>query len=940
MSIRYTRHECQTNRTTNELTGKSSSRNEARIDSLEGQTVDRTGVGVSEVEPTEVGHKTSAPSVSDVSVKKLKIYRAKGHSSSPIFLPSVDYLPSSTRIDAGRSRTAGKNACSSSSQQPDNANLESSTDTHSTMADSQRTMFTPNMPQIPKPVQSEQLTQRLDRAASTQFPSTSAASPTKSLDFSPSVLPNSSTVPTDSSNTSELALHKQAASKHATGLRVKGQAEMEMQRNASQATYPHRVNRNDPQKNSGDTRDNQSNEQFYAESSLTGMDNANSGSRRRQKKGDNVGTETSDKNASYFQQRLPAFKHRVSNGSQTCGGGVSSSYTESGSEESLPSCSSESDVSPSADISRSSKRRKRVKRKTSNKSIGSSMYGEDNTSDGESVTETQSEFSDSCSRNLIETCSRKTSVNNYGRERTQTQPGGLQLCSSSITMLRTRKIMSTSLTSVSSLEGTTSANARKSSVGSRCTSPGGGTVAKVSKTQIQSFSATLPRPKKSKENISRVGRSDDENGGGRNTPEKSLSSDELSQINQLSRTSPTDKGHLSKSPFSLKYKPFQLQKTKIKSPFSSDHEQSRTQSPTGSDRSSRECISPVTLQRSLDVVSPTSDIGDMFDRGTASETPPPPSEIILSSIPTSRETMPFSGDLQQFASGASSSSDLPSDSRKTSFLSRTEVGPGCCATDGAADDDFINTDSMELSTDSVTSITGLVANRNRPLSIVSEQEEYAESITQLDKVKDSNRSIQQHEKSSTTVPSSTPVTRTSVEQKDTAETEIPNISTLRRPSYVFAQRISEERLVPDLLRHTDQEHVANHTVVSPSFSKLNWESTSIFGISQTDKNEEELTINSDGEVTAPLASQEESFPPDNSGEQNEEEKNPVKLSRPQIPSILNFDEDDELTDFNKSRAIEHKDMQVRESTHEGQESGDDVFTESIGKMEDGKSCNQ
>ena len=953
MSIRYTRYECQTNRTTNEVTGKSRSRSEPGFESHEGRTVDRTGVGLSEVEPTEVGHSTKTTSVRNVSDKKLKFSRARSYASSSAFLPSVEYLSSATRVHVGRPRTTG-HTVSSQSSQPGHATVEGSADLHSSMADSQRTMFTPNMPQIPKLVQSEQLTQRGDRTASTQFPSTSVASPAKSFGYSPSTSPNLRSVPTDSGSTSGLAFYKQAASKHATGLRVKGQTELEMQRNASQETYPYRVDRSDPQKNSGDTRDYQSAEQFYTESSLTEMDNTNCGSRRRQRKGENVGTETSDKSTSYSQQRPantgPAFKHRAPNGSKVCN--VSSSYAESGSEESLPSSSYESDVSPSADVSRSSKRRKRVKRKNSNKSIGSSMYGDDNTSDGESVTETQSEMSDSCSKSVAERYSRKSHSNaaTQGREHTQTGPGGFgtrSASSSSITMLRTRRIMSTSLTSVSSFEGATGKVARKNSAGSRCTSPGGTTVAKVSKIQIQSFSATLPRLRKGKETRSSVSRSEDENAGGKSTPERSFSSDELSRTNR-SKASPTEQGQLSKSPFGLKHKPFQLQKSK----FSSDHEQSRTQSPAGSDRSSAESIPPVSLGKSADVPVPTSNssIGDVFDRGIELETPPPPSfhppsmggsGSAFSTLLMSSGTVPQSVPVQQFSLDAVS--DLASgqtESLQPAYLSRAEVGPGCCAADEPADDTV--SDELELSVDSVGSMTALTASRHRPLSIVTEQDEYVESTT-TDKRKDSSHWARKHDKFYTRV-SSPPTTRTSGEHADTTEGEPPDRSKLRRPSYVIAQRNSEERLVSDLLRHTDQSHDNSNCKMSPISNNSSCDNSSNFGVSaaQADDQAEEFTDrdvqlaayrNSAGPNNAPPASQEDCTSFDNIEKPNEEEMKPKALVRPQIPTILSFDENEELMSSDETKSIEHKEMQVRESTHEGQESGDDVFME---KGEEGK----
>ena len=891
MSIPYTRHECQANRTTSEVTGsKNSSKNRAGFESQERRTVDRTVVGASDVEPTEVGHKTIATSVNDASVKNLKFSQVKSHSSSTAFLPSVDYSSSSVGDHAAHSRTSLQNTCSPSSK-PHNANLESSTVTHSSMADSQRTMFTANIPQIPKLVQSEQLTQSCDRITSIEFPSTSVACPGNSLSYPTSVFPNSSTILTESSNTSDLALYKQAASKHASGLRVKGQAGMEMQRNVSQATYPHRVYRSDTQKNSGDTRDIQGTEQFYAESSLTGMDNASCGSRRRQRKDGNVGSETSEKNASYLQQRLPAFKHHTS---QVCG--VSSSYAESGSEESLPSSSYESDVSPSADISRSSKRKKRVKRKNSTKSIGSSMYGEDNTSDGESMNETHSEFSDSCSKNLNESCSKtfNANVSNNRREGIQKQPEGFnakQLSSNSITMLRTRKIMSTSLTSVSSFEGNTSAVRRKNSTGSRCTSPGG-TVAKVSKIQIQSFSATLPSRKRGKENRSFIRKSDDENSGNKSKPEKSLSNEELSYIDQLTRTSPVDKGHLSKSPFGLKYKPFQLHKAKSKSPLTSDHEQSKTQSPTGSNRSSGENIPSAAFQMVSDAVTMAETdciIGDVFDRGNELEIPSPPSENMFSSLPIAN-----SADLPLFTSEPVR--DLEYDSPKSSFPSRAEVGPGCCASDDV-DNSFI----AEPQRDSVTSTAGVAASRTRPLSTVTEQDECVESTAKEKGQK---------------------------EKRDTTETDFTDISKLRRPSYVIAQRISEERLVSDLMQQTDEDHFSTNQSVSPSFSKLNWENKSSFEISYTSEHED-VTFNSKGIVTAPPQYQQDTTSSVNSEQQIENKEKPI-ISRPQIPTILGLDDEDDdndLSEFDDGKVTEHKVMQIRENTHEGQESGDEIFME-------------
>ena len=86
---------------------------------------------------------------------------------------------------------------------------------------------------------------------------------------------------------------------------------------------------------------------------------------------------------------------------------------------------------------------------------------------------------------------------------------------------------------------------------------------------------------------------------------------------------------------------------------------------------------------------------------------------------------------------------------------------------------------------------------------------------------------------------------------------------------------------------------------------------------------------SKGIVTAPPQYQQDTTSSVNSEQQIENKEKPI-ISRPQIPTILGLDDEDDdndLSEFDDGKVTEHKVMQIRENTHEGQESGDEIFME-------------
>ena len=349
MSARTTHFDTETVRPLARNAPQPRSRSEGRYDgSRETRGAHRSRTGANDVEPTEVSisHKKAHGKISE-KAQSLKISKARAHAASAIGSESsphsLDYVSSPQQPLSRNTQDYSPKASS---------NLYASMH----MADSERKKFMDNIPGIP--VNEQLATQRGDRPGWSAFPPPSVSKYGQNVAYSTSLPSDLKSLPRDSNNTTELVFHKSSANRHTKGLRLKGHAETEMQWNVTQENN---FRLRDEQRNRSASSD-------YHYSRTRG---------RRSKDGVNVvynDVKFSGPNRQNVSRRSTS----------------TSSYSESPTDSQGSSTESESFSSSDS----SHKRRRRIRRKPSNKSIGSSIYGEDNTSESENQSVSEPSASD------------------------------------------------------------------------------------------------------------------------------------------------------------------------------------------------------------------------------------------------------------------------------------------------------------------------------------------------------------------------------------------------------------------------------------------------------------------------------------------------------------------------------------------------------------------
>ena len=511
MSARTTHFDAETVRSLARNAPQPRSRSEGRYDgSRDARGAHRFRSGANDVEPTEVSisHKKAHGKISE-KAQSLKISKARAHAASAIGSESsphsLDYVSSPQQTLSRNTQDYSPKASS---------NLYASMH----MADSERKKFMDNIPGIP--VNEQLATQRGDRPGWSAFPPPSVSKYGQNVAYSTSLPSDLKSLPRDSNNTTELVFHKSSANRHTKGLRLKGHAETEMQWNVTQENN---FRLRDEQRNRSASSD-------YHYSRTRG---------RRSKDGVNVvynDVKFSGPNRQNVSRRSTS----------------TSSYSESPTDSQGSSTESESFSSSDS----SHKRRRRIRRKPSNKSIGSSIYGEDNTSESEN----QSVSEPSASDNMY----------SHNKRKSKFAPEELASLGPLVTYKdhrnTTNRLRSSSLTSVSSLEGAgISTDAAASRNESSLISPTGTRIAKVKKIQIRSFTSFADSQLNNKENLPQRRRSSEER--------------EPLKIRGRAETAPRDipraslprqgseSPSLSRSPFSLKSKAL-VRKTSRESQFS------------------------------------------------------------------------------------------------------------------------------------------------------------------------------------------------------------------------------------------------------------------------------------------------------------------------------------------------------------------------------------
>ena len=759
-------------------------------------------MGPSDVEPTEVGisHKKAYGKTSEKA--QLKISKARTHGSHVSSSAVSESSPQS--LDYVSPHLSGRNTQDYSPKSSSNLYA-------STAADSERTKFMDNIPGIPA---NEQLTQRGDRAGRTLFPPPSVSNYGQNVTYPTGQLSSDvKSLPRDTNNTSDLVFCKAPTNRHSKAARVKGQAETEMQWNATQ-------------ENSYRPRDDQRNRPVTNEFHY-------SRTRGRRNK-DGVNIVYNDVKFSGSSRQNVARRS------------TSTSYSESPTDSQGSSTESESDISSSPDTSL--KRRRRIRRKPSNKSIGSSVYGEDNTSESEN--QSISELSDT-----------SNAVYSLGKRRTQfppEEPNAVPLVSYKEIRSATNKLRSSSLTSVSSLEGA-GLSGDPSRIQSPLLSPKGNSIAKVRKIQIRSFTSFADSRLNDKENQPQRRRSAEE----REPLKVRGRSQTESSAREVSRDRPplarqgTESPSLNRSPFGLKSKPF-VRKTSRDSLFS-DSECNNI-----SDKGHESTVYDVPVSRE--------------QQARCNSAPPAPAPI------DTRESRmhPDSG------LASSRSAFVPVKPNKRT-INDHEPNPPIAAPVMFAD----SRPEKGNSTSADVLLQPVARHGNRPLSIVQETDEF------VDMQEDDTYDIKKVEKMSkkSHVSRSSPI-RTSQDLRTSSPTVEDNSSSLRRLSYVRAQKNSAELPVQPVNDNSNSDS-------SPTFSPTFTEAPSSRGYNSESTNDTKRLL----KEFDPMDSHEiirTAAPPvvaegdlisfdDENGEVTEPVKKRTKrISRPKIPTILSGEEVDNM----------------------------------------------
>ena len=823
MSTRAAQFDAETGRSVPPNATQARSRSERRYEGSRGAHRARTGA--SEVEPTEVSisHKKAYGKTSEKA--QLKISKARTHGShvsssavSESSHPSLDYV---TPHLSGRSIQ-------------DYSPKSSSSLYASTTADSERTKFMDNIPGIPA---SEQFTpQRGDRASRTPFPPPSVSNYGQNATYPTGLSSDVKSLPRDTINTSDLVFCKAPTNRHSKSVRVKGQAETEMQWNATQENSyrPRDDQRNRPATN-----------EFHYSTRTRG---------RRNK--DGAG------NIVYNDVKFSgSSRQNVARRS------TSTSYSESPTDSQGSSTESESDISSSPDTPL--KRRRPIRRKPSNKSIGSSVYGDDNTSESEN--QSISEPSDSAAYTQ-----RKRRTRFPSEEPSNVAP----LVSYKELRSAANKIRSSSLTSVSSLEGA-GFSGDPSRIQSPLLSPKGTSIAKVRKIQICSFTSFADSRLNDKENQPQRRRSTEERESfkirGRSQTEsaaRDLSRDRPSLTRQGSE-SPS----LSKNPFSLKSKPFSRKSSKDS--LFSDSECNNI-APDGGPAST------------------VHDVPVSQEQETRCNSAPP------ASMPIDTRESRLHSNLTDSALASSRSAFVPVKPNKR-IINDHEPNPPVAAPVAFAD----TRPEKGNSTSADVLLQPVPRHGNRPLSIVQETDEYA------DIKEDDSYEVKKVEKISkkSHVTRSSPIRTSQDNRTSSPSAEDTNNSTLRRLSYVRAQKNSAELpmqplAVPPLNNNSNSDSSPPYSPAfseGPSSGRYNLEENSdtkrvLKEFDPVDSHEIMRT------AAPPVVAEGDLISFD---DENGEVKEPVKkrtkrISRPKIPTILSADEEEGTNDvdhFETSRGM-------------------------------------
>ena len=820
MSSRTAQFDAETARSVPPSAPVSRSRSERRHEgNREGRGAHRARMGASDVEPTEVSisHKKAYGKTSEKA--QLKISKARSHGShvsgsavSESPQPSLDYVTP---------HLSGRNT-------QDYSPKSSSSLYASTTADSERTKFMDNIPGIPA---SEQSTQRGDRAGRTLFPPPSVSNYGQNATYPTGLSSDVKSLPRDTINTGDLVFHKAPTNRHSKSVRVRGQAETEMQWNASQ-------------ENSYRLRDDQRNwpttNEFHHSTRTRG---------RRNKDGGNI--VYNDVKSSGSSRQNVARRS------------TSTSYSESPTDSQGSSTESESDISSSLDTPL--KRRRRIRRKPSNKSIGSSVYGDDNTSESEN-------------QSISEPSDASSAVSSQRKRRTQfpsDEPSNAApLVSYKDLRSAANKIRSSSLTSVSSLEGA-GLTGDPSRIQSPLLSPKGTSIAKVRKIQIRSFTSFADSRLNDKENQPQRRKSTEERESfkirGRSQTESSAR--ELSRDRPPLTRQGSESPSLSKNPFSLKSKPF-VRKSSKDSLFSDS-----------------ECNNSAPDRGQASTVYDAPVLQEQETR--CNSAPPAP-------VPIDTRESRLHSNLQDSALPSSRSAFVPVKPNKRT-INDHEPNPPVAAPVAFAD----SRPEKGNSTSADVLLQPVPRHGNRPLSIVQETDEF------VDIQEDDSYEVKKVEKMSkkSHVSRSSPI-RTSQDHRTSPSAEDSN-STLRRLSYVRAQKNSAELpmqplAVPPLNNNSNSDSSPSYSPVSSS-RRYNSEETNdskrvLKEFDPVDPHEIMRTAAPPGVAEGDLISFDD---------ENGEVKEPVKkrtkrISRPKIPTILSGEEEDGTNDmdyFETSRGM-------------------------------------
>lgn len=776
MSTRTTQFDAETGRSLARSTTQQRSRSEGRHEGREGRGVHRSRSGANEAEPTEVGalHKKAHGKTSE-KAQSLKISKARIHAASA---KGSESLPQTLDYVSPAQYPASRNTQDYSPKAPSNPYASKHT------ADLERTKFMDNIPGIPA---SEQLAQRGDRAGRTPFPPPSVYNYGQNVAYPSALSSDLKAFPRDSNNTTDSVFHKSPANRHAKGLRGKRQGETEMQWNATQ-------------ENNYRLRDEQRIRAATSEFHYTRPRG------RRSKDGANV----VHNDVKFSGSNRPNVSRRSTS---------TSSYSESPTDSQGSSTESESFTSSDTSL----KRRRRIRRKPSTKSIGSSVYGEDNTSESENQSVGELSASDS--------------AYSYRKRRTQFSPEEPDIGSFvSFKEFRStsNKLRSSSLTSVSSLEGAGLSGDLAARNQSPMVSPRGSSVSKVKKIQIRSFTSFTDDQLNNKENLPQRRRSTEEKEPFKTRGRAETAPKDTTRIS-LARQG-TESPSLSKSPFGLKSKGI-VRKTSKES-LHSDSECNHAPE--------EEHVNTETTSGSFDITVAQEQVEQ------CNSAPPVPEPIENRDSRLHHNLTDGSGLLSSW----SAFSPIKPNKRTNDH----EPNPAIMAPVMFVS----NTKPEQAASTSGDVLLQPVARRgNRPLSIVQETDEFADMTQENDSYKNERTSL-----GSSQDPRSSPPS-------------LDNISTLRRLSYVKAQINSAEipHQSPDLKAQAlDINSVCDS---SPSFAP----ERVLKEFDHTDPHEILRT------VASPVAEGDLISFDDENGEVKEPvKKRTRRIARPKIPTILGGEE--------------------------------------------------